>query len=102
MTHVCSICKRELPDTEFYPKAIKRYQYQCKECTQKKNKKYIKEIKELEDRDFDSIYGGYVVAILNHVRSKEYKYTIKGTNGYMIQTNDVDYFRKKMDEIVFK
>lgn len=99
MSHTCSICKRELPDSAFYPTYLKRYQYQCKECQQKKNKKYQEEIKELDNNDFNRFYGGYIVAILNHIRPREYKYTIKGTNGYMVQTNDLDYFKKKLNEI---
>lgn len=102
MTHVCSLCKRELPDSEFYPTALKRYQYQCKECTHKRNNNYNAEIRDLPDKDFNRFYGGYVVAILNHVRKNEYKYTIKGTDGFMIQTNDIEYFRKKFDELVTK
>ena len=99
MTHICTICKRELPDEDFYPTYLKNYKYQCKECKRKENRKYLKDVKELDSKDFDNYYGGYMVAILNHVKAKEYKYTIKGTNGFMIQTNDIDYFKKKMDEI---
>lgn len=102
MTHICTICHKELPDSDFYPTSLKHSLYQCKKCANAKHKKYMREVKELEDKDFDRYYGGYVVAILNHARPKEYKYTIKGTNGYMIQTNDSDYFRKKFDEVVTK
>ena len=99
---ICSHCKRDLPKEAFSPSRIKLRYPVCKECenTKEKNRRIKAILDDENESKFDSLYGGYVVAILNHVRSKEYKYTIKGTNGYMIQTNDVDYFRKKMDELI--
>lgn len=104
MTHTCTICRQELPDSAFYPSQLKKHNYQCKKCTYEKYgkksiQKYVTEVRDLPNKNFDALYGGYVVAILNYVRPKEYKYTIKGTNGYMVQTNDIGYFKKKMDEI---
>lgn len=100
----CSHCKRELPDSAFSPSRKKLKYHTCKKCESTKAADYrIKQILTDENESkFDSIYGGYLVVILNHVRPNEYKYTIKGTNGLMIQTNDIDYFRKKMDETIFK
>lgn len=105
--HKCTICHKELPDSEFYPSQLKKHNYQCKKCSYEKYgkkgiQKYFAEIKELPNKNFDSFCGGYIVAILNYVKKNEYKYTIKGTNGIMIQTNDVDYFRKKFDEVIGK
>lgn len=105
MTHICTICKKELADSQFYPSQLKKHNYQCKKCSyekyNKKNiKKYVEELKNLPSTNFDKFYGGYTVVILNYTKPKEYKYVIKGTNGLMIQTNDVDYFRKKFEELV--
>ena len=105
MTHICTICKKELSDSEFYPSQLKRHNYQCKKCSyekyNKKNiKKYVEELRNLPNTNFDKFYGGYTVAILNHARKNEYKYVIKGTDGLIIQTNDVDYFKRKFNEIV--
>lgn len=93
----CNHCKRDLPESAFSPR-----HRTCKKCEAEKEAKYrTQRILEDESEDkFNSFYGGYIIAILNHTRPKEYKYTIKGTNGYMIQTNDLDYFRKKLSEVV--
>lgn len=88
----CNHCGRELSNSDFTTN-----HRTCKKCEAEKEKRY-RTNRILAD-SFDSYYGGYVVVILNHVRDKEYRYTIKGTNGFMIQTNDIDYFKKKMDEI---
>lgn len=100
MTHICTICHRELPDSKFHKSDLKRYHYQCIKCSREKNNKYTAEVRDLPNEEFDRFYGGYTVAILNHVRPNEYKYTIKGTDGLMIQTNDIDYFRKKFEEVI--
>lgn len=102
--HKCTLCHKELEDDQFYPSNLKRHLYQCKKCvyekyTKRSTKKYNDSIRNYSDEKFNQYYGGYVVAILNHIKKNEYKYTIKGTDGYMIQTNDIEYFKKKMDEI---
>jgi len=101
---ICNHCKRDLPKSAFSPSRKKLPWHTCKECENKKAKTYrINQILDEEcESKFDSFYGGYIVAILNYVKKNEYKYTIKGTNGLMIQTNDVDYFRKKFDEVIMK
>lgn len=100
----CNHCKRELPDSAFSPSRKNLKYHTCRECENTKAADYrIKQaLNDENESRFDSLYGGYVVAILNHTRKNEYKYTIKGTNGYMIQTNDIDYFRKKFNEVILK
>ena len=93
---ICNHCGQDLPKKAFSPKRST-----CKKCEAEKEASYRinREIKESIKDKFNIYYGGYIVAILNHVREKEYKYTIKGTNGFMVQTNDLEFFKKKLDEI---
>lgn len=100
--HECTICHKILPDSQFYKSNLKRYQYQCIKCCVEKCYKYNSECEKLAENDFNRYYGGYVISVINYVRPKEYKYTIKGTDGFIVQTNDVEYFKKKFDELVLK
>lgn len=104
MIMYCNHCKRDLPETAFSPSRRKLKYHTCKDCENAKSADYTRSqiLNEENESNFDRLYGGYIVAILNHTRANEYKYTIKGTNGIMIQTNDIEYFRKKMDEIISK
>lgn len=96
---ICTICHRELPESAFYPTYLKEYKYQCKECVRKQNNQYRKEIKESPLKDFNRFYGGYSISILNFVREGEYRYSIKGTNNYFYQTNNVDNFMAELEKI---
>ena len=94
----CTICKRDLPEDSFYPSSIKHYQYQCRECIRKQNNAYQKEVRESAYKDFDRFYGGYVISILNY--PSPCRYTIKGTKGLLISTNDSNEFINKVKEII--
>ena len=104
----CGHCKRELPESEFYPSHLKRGQNTCKKCnnawTNAYHKRYIKTLKEQENRieeaEFNNLFGGYLVTILNSIRSGEYKYVIKNTDGYLLSTNNVQEFKTKLNEIL--
>jgi hypothetical protein len=103
----CSLCHRELPDSEFYPSTLRKGLRHCKKCCYerwgKKNvKKYTESIKELPEQDLNRYYGGYSISIINFVRKGEYKYIIKGTDGVLVQTNDVQTFKTKLNEILDK
>lgn len=94
----CTICHRDLPESAFYAKNLKRYQYQCKECTRKKNNTFNKELKESSSKFFDQYYGGYIISILNH--PSPYRYIIKGTNGYFFNSNDSSKFMQEVEKII--
>lgn len=104
----CGHCKRELPESEFYPSHLKRGQHTCKKCHnawsvayQKKYPQILKKQEErIEETAFDNLFGGYTVVILNSIRPGEHKYIIKNTNGYLLSTNNVQEFRKKLNEII--
>lgn len=94
----CTLCHRELPETAFYAKSLKRYQHQCKECLKKQNQAYQQEIREYTVKDFDRNYGGYIISILNH--PSPYRYAIKGTAGYFFQTNNPYEFLREVQTII--
>lgn len=98
MSVKCTICHRELPESAFYAKNLKRYQYQCKECVHAKNNKYLQEIRDYPLKDFDMNYGGYVISILNH--PSPYRYAIKGTNGFFFQSNNSEKFIEELKNII--
>lgn len=101
----CTLCNQELPECEFYPSDLKKGLHHCKKCryqrwTKKSTKKYVESLKKLQEIDFNRHLGGYTVSIINYVRPNEHRYTIKGTNGVLIQTNDVQTFKTKLNEIL--
>lgn len=105
--YVCSLCKKELPKSEFYPSNLKKRLYHCKKCIyehygKKAKKKYEDSIKKFDEKQFNNFYGGYTITILNYVRENEFKYIIKGTDGYFLQTNDSEEFKVKLNELVSK
>lgn len=100
----CSLCHKELPESEFYPSTLRKGLRHCKKCCYerwgKKNvKKYTESIKELPEQDLNRYYGGYSISIINFVRKGEYKYIIKSTNGDIFQTNCKADFLFKINEI---
>ena len=100
----CSLCHKELPESEFYPSTLKKGLRHCKKCSyerwyKKNNKKYVDSVKKLEEEDVNRYYGGYTVSIINFVRKGEYKYIIKSTNGDIFQTNCKADFLLKINEI---
>lgn len=101
----CTLCGQELPECEFYPSDLRKGLHHCKKCRYKRwgknsTKKYNDSLKKLPEIDFNRHLGGYKVSIINYVRPSEYKYIIKGTNGLLIQTNDVQTFKTKLNEIL--
>lgn len=101
----CTLCHKDLPESAFYPSALKRHQHQCKKCSydmygKKHNQKYADNIKKLPEREFDVFYGGYTIKILNYVRGTECKYNIISTKGNTFSTNDGNDFIEKIKKIV--
>lgn len=101
----CTICHRELPESEFTPSFLKRGQHQCKKCVYEKygkkaQEKYLKSISELPEKNFDEFYGGYVIKVLNFTRKGEFKYIINSTKGDTFQTNSKDDFLDKINKIL--
>lgn len=98
--HKCTICKKDLPDSDFYQPDLKRYHYQCKGCSRKKNSQYKEEVRDLPNVDFNRVWGGYKILVFNYARETEFKYHIIGTDGYLIQTNDINLFKNALKEIL--
>lgn len=96
----CTICHRELPDTEFYPSLLKKYDYKCKKCHQKRCKDYNNSIKNFVEEDFNRYYGGFNIKILNFARPNEYKFIIESTKetARPFYTNDLKEFMDKLWE----
>ena len=102
---ICTICKRDLPESEFYPSFIRRKQYQCRKCAYEKwgkkaQKKYTDSIKEYPDKEFENICGGYTITILNYSKTYENKYTIKSTKGTIFETNSPEQFLQEISRII--
>ena len=100
----CTLCHKDLPESEFYPSALQRGQHQCKKCCyqaygKRNTQKYIESIRQLPERNFDTFYGGYTISILNYAREGEYKYVIRSTDGSVFQTTCKSDFLLKIDEI---
>jgi hypothetical protein len=98
----CIKCRKELPESEFYQSDIKNHTHICKECKKTVNKKWLenKVIKDECANNFNLFYGGYEIRILNFARENEYKFIIKGTDGYFTKTNDKEEFIKKLLDIL--
>lgn len=93
----CTLCHQDLPESDFYPSALKKGQYQCRKCTyehyqKKSNKKYSESLKQLDEIDFDRFYGGFNIKVLNYPRPNEYKYVIMPTRGKTYVTNSLEDF----------
>lgn len=100
----CTLCHKDLPESEFYPSALQRGQHQCKKCCyqaygKRNTQKYVESIRQLPERNFDTFYGGYTISILNYAREGEYKYVIRSTDGKCFATNDSDAFMAEVGKI---
>lgn len=111
----CTHCKKELPESDFYNSNLKRGWRCCKKCCnqiayknnktykirKKENKIRKKEKQEIaKERTFDGLFSGYNFIILNYVKKGEFKYIIKSTDGFFLQTNDLKAFKLKLSEIL--
>lgn len=96
----CSVCQKELPESEFYPSVLKRGWHICKKCHNKKTyphtKKYAESLKGLEKKDFDRYYGGIKINITNYPQAFE----IVKTSGEYFLTKDKEEFIKKLLDIL--
>lgn len=115
-TRKCSMCRRELPLSEFYKTKAGKYLYHCKECNNEYcraryksggDKKILKEILiasglhykggyqpkpvKIIKRDFN-ILGGVKIYVLNHTSGSERKYNVVHTSGKLYQTDNKDEF----------
>lgn len=104
----CPKCNEVKHESEFYKNTRMKdgLSVHCKTCHNKYTVKYMKEYrimeKEEQEKDdecnFNRYLGGYLVAILNHVKKGEYKYTIKSTTGETFKTNDKQEFFNKLKD----
>lgn len=102
---ICTLCKRDLPETEFFPSFLRRKQHQCRKCcyekyNKKAQKKYMDSIKKYPEKDFETFFGGYTITILNYSKKSEYRYTIKSTKSILLQTNDTEQFMAEVSKII--
>lgn len=101
----CSLCHKDLPESEFYPSTLRKGLRHCKKCCYerwgKKNvKKYTESIKELPEQDLNRYYGGIRISILNFTKKGEYKYHINSTEGFSLETNDKEEFIEHLLKII--
>lgn len=73
----CKICKRDLPETEFYPCNLRHCKYVCRDCSTLSRK---------IDAGFN--VGGWKIIFLNHVKSGEFRFQALNTDGRFYQAND--------------
>lgn len=107
MTLTCLHCNKNLPESSFYESSLKRGWRICKKCQNAKTKEATKrylarkkdERKHAGERTFEGLFGGYTIIILNHVKTGEFRYSIKGTDGDFLQTNDLKVFKDKLNKI---
>lgn len=104
MVLTCIRCNQSLPESGFYTSSLKRGWHICKKCQNKTTyattKRWLTK-KRLEqtqagERTFENLFGGYTIIILNSVKKEEYRYSIKGTNGFFLQTNDLKVFKAEL------
>lgn len=98
---ICKICGEELPKKAFYPSILKKGTPYCKKCCYEKwqkkaNAKYVESLKNLPDPEFNRLYGGYNIKILNFAREGEFRFTISSTDGNIFKTNDPHEFMEKL------
>lgn len=101
----CSLCHKELPETEFYPSTLRKGLRHCKKCCyerwgKKNNKKYSESVKNLPEQDFNRYYGGIRISILNFTRKGDYKYHINSTDGFSLKTNSKEEFLSTLESIL--
>ena len=95
---ICSVCQKDLPESEFYQSHIKRHWYICKKCKSQKNKEQSLKNILTEDKlnDFDRYYGGIKINITNYPQA----YEIVETSGEYYFTRSKEEFIKKLLDIL--
>lgn len=74
----CWKCKRELPDSDFYPYNIKHKNYICRQCCCK-----------TQQFDENIAVGGWHIIILNHPKCTEYRFQAYNTvTGEFFKSNE--------------
>ena len=97
----CTLCHQDLPESDFYPSALKKSQYQCRKCIyehyqKKSNKKYNESLKQLDEKDFDRYYGGIKINITNYPQEFE----ISQTSGEYFRTKNKEEFIEHLLKII--
>ena len=88
----CKICKRSLPEHEFYPSNLSNKRYICRDCCTK-------------SRNPNENYnvGGWKIIILNHVKCNEYRFQAYNTvTGEFLKSNESEEIRRVMLKILTK
>ena len=97
---ICSVCQKDLPESEFYQSRLKNHQHICKKCCCAREKEYRnKDILDDSDRErFDRYYGGIKINITNYPQAFE----IVKTSGEYYSTRSKEDFIKKLLDILGK
>jgi hypothetical protein len=112
-TKTCSACGRTLPVSEFYNRTRSKdgKRTRCKQCDNLAHKDWIsrhayserrKRSIELsdarEDGQFETLFGGCTIYILNKPLVGEHKYNVVFTSGKLFKTSDRDEFLQYINE----
>ena len=85
----CKICKRKLPECEFYPCNLNHKRYICRDCCTKSRK---------IDENFN--VGGWKIIFLNYVKKGECRFQAKNTVDHRLYaTNDPVEIHSILEEI---
>ena len=92
----CTVCKKELPESDFYPSRLKNHQHICKKCFCAREKEYrSKDILNDSDRErFERYYGGIKINIQNYPQTFE---IVKTTGEYFITRSKEEFIKKLLD-----
>lgn len=86
---ICRICKRLLPEYEFYPCNLSHRRYICRDCSTKSRK---------PDENYN--VGGWKIIILNHVKCNEYRFQAYNTvTGEFLKANEREEIKRMMLKI---
>lgn len=91
----CRVCKKDLPESDFYASCLERNDHICRKChieySKLKQKQYRCEEKAFKERNFQKkcqVVGGWKIIFLNYVKKGEYRFQAQNTDGRFYQTND--------------
>ena len=99
----CSCCRKLLPETAFhkYARMSDGLNIYCKKC--RNAMRQGAKVDELRPapKVLRSLTGGLKIAILNHPKSYEFKYSIYDTDaGQLFTTNDNQAFSEKLSKLL--
>jgi len=95
----CRVCKRELPESDFYSSCLKNKNHICRKCLIEYCKQKQKQYRCEETALQDYIVGGWKIVFLNYVKKGEYRFQALNTDGRFYQTNDPIEIQSYLEEI---